>query len=208
MKKNKIFILFFLFLIGSTIHIDTLLSAEKNLPEAIKKTQDYYLEGKKLILKGDYEKANEVFKKAEQILKETYGEYIKTLEKNSSESKEKLFKKAEQAFKEGKLEEAIEAYKNLITFYPKNYNLHYNLGVVYLKKGDYLNAAKEFEEVISLNKRDTDAYYNLGIIYENFLNDKKRAIEFYKQYLKYSTHEKEKKEVKRWVNFLKEERDF
>lgn len=206
------------FLIGGWLNSGLLAAEEielKNSSNTIKTAQDYYLKGKELIIKGEYQKANEAFKKAEEILSETQQTTTpNNVEKDNLTQKEearviaiqldedKMFKRAKEAFNEGRLDEAINLYKKTLLVAPKNYNLHYNLGVIYLKKSDYLNAAEEFKKVVSLNADDADAYYNLGVIYESFLNDKDKALHYYRKYLKYSSHKEEKKVVKTWVDYI------
>ncbi|MCK4809910.1 MAG: tetratricopeptide repeat protein [Candidatus Omnitrophica bacterium] len=182
-------------------------------------SREYYLKGKEFIDKGEYQKANEAFKKAQAILdKITEGDgkskrqkikvriprIKKTPDKEKVQYVDKtIVEEAGKSYFNGDIDQALNLYKEALMFYPENYALHYNLGVVYLKKRDYLNAAKEFEAAVSLNSRDAgDAYYNLGAIYESFLNNKEKATKYYKKYLKISGNREEKKMVRSWLNYL------
>ncbi len=60
---------------------------------------------------------------------------------------------------------------------------HYNMGVLFSEKNDYVRAAKEFQQVIELRPSDPEAQYNLGIIYAEYLPDREKAIQFFRQYL-------------------------
>ncbi len=178
----------------------------------LKTAQEYYLEGKKLLLKGDYEGANKAFQKAEEILSKcSSGEELKQktlyIKKEVKSLQPKVAKnnlknistQAKLAFEEGKYKKALDFYKELLKMHSKNSNLYYNLGVIYLKEANYIKAAQAFEKVVCLNPSDADAYYNLGVLYESYLNDKEKAIAYYKKYLKFSSSDREKKEVKKWI---------
>lgn len=192
----------------------------------IQAAESYYLKGKEYILKEDYHKADQAFKKAQALLEGAATINIEDVKLEGLISPEKevqrvskpkaesvksiknegdILSKAKEAYLQGKLDEALNLYSQALLVYPDNYNFHYNLGVIYLKKLDYLSALKKFETVISLNSRDANAYYNLGIIYENFLNDKKKALSCYEKYLKFTPSGKEKETVKAWVEFIKSE---
>lgn len=228
-RKNKkfgniIYIIMLLpvFLIGSLSNSSLLAGGEgelKSFSDTMARAQDYYLKGKEFILKGEYQKANEAFQKAEEILSRSFQKSnssknlpplsVEQAESEGGKTKQReggnILERAKKAFKENKLDEALGLYKRALNIYPKSYDIHYNLGVIYLKQRNYLNAAKEFQTVVSLNRDDADAYYNLGVIYENFLNDKTQAIRYYKKYLRCSRSDREKKLVKSWIDYIKRE---
>ncbi len=60
---------------------------------------------------------------------------------------------------------------------------HYNMGVMFTKKRDYVRASKEFQQVIELRPDDVDAHYNLGVIYAEHVPDRARAFRFFRKYL-------------------------
>ncbi len=219
--------LIFMFFITAT----SLVSAEEKKTEINlwQLAQDLYREGKKALQEGDYQKANDLFKKAEEILSQPFnisqeekqplsmtveGKKKLLLEKKrkSNENKktisnEDLLLKAKDFYQKGKLKEALGIYKSLVAKNPKNSNLHYNLGVIYLGIREYLNAAHEFEKAILFNPKNAEAYYNLGVLYENYLNDRKKAIKYYKEYLKFSKSYEEKNTIKGWIDFLKRQEE-
>jgi tetratricopeptide (TPR) repeat protein len=63
-------------------------------------------------------------------------------------------------------------------------NMHYNLGVFYTKEKEYSRAAAEFEKAIELTPDDAYSHFNLGYIYAEYLVDRSRAIEHFRQYLR------------------------
>lgn len=65
----------------------------------------------------------------------------------------------------------------------ENGKMHYNLGNMYLKKGLYLKAAYEYDFAVRYLPGDADIAYNQGVLYDYYLNDPKKAIEYYEQHL-------------------------
>jgi tetratricopeptide (TPR) repeat protein len=61
--------------------------------------------------------------------------------------------------------------------------MHYNLGVFYTKNKEYPRAIAEFEKTIELNPDDPYAHYNLGYIYAEYLIDRPKAIEKFREFL-------------------------
>jgi len=62
--------------------------------------------------------------------------------------------------------------------------MHYNLGVFYIKNKEYSRAAAEFEKSIEINSDDAYAYFNLGYIYAEYLVNRKKATENFRHYLR------------------------
>jgi len=60
---------------------------------------------------------------------------------------------------------------------------HYNMGVMFAKKRDYVRAANEFRQVVELRPDDLDAHYNLGVIYAEHRPDREKAMKFFRKYL-------------------------
>jgi tetratricopeptide (TPR) repeat protein len=75
-------------------------------------------------------------------------------------------------------------------------NMHYNLGVFYMKQKDYSRAVSEFEKSIELTPDDTYAHFNLGYIYAEYLVSRPKAVEHFRQYLRLA--KKDDKDVD-WV---------
>jgi chromosome segregation ATPase len=60
---------------------------------------------------------------------------------------------------------------------------HYNLGVLFTQRDDYIRAIKEFRKVVELKPNDGDAYYNLGLIYAEHVPDRQKALQHFRRYL-------------------------
>lgn len=67
--------------------------------------------------------------------------------------------------------------------------MHYNLGVFYIEEGQYRRAIAELEKAIELNPDDAYAYFNLGYIYAEYLVNRPKAVDCFKQYLKLASKE-------------------
>jgi tetratricopeptide (TPR) repeat protein len=183
----------------------------------ISAAEDHYLQGKEFLLKGDYEKANEAFKKAEAALegiKPAPRPVIPLADKAPPESAAAPapvsvdpLQQAAAAYARGNLRGALRFYQKALEKYPRNYNIHYNLGVIYLRGEDYARATDEFEKVIASNKKDAAAYYNLGVLYENFLGNRKQALIYYRKYLIFARKGREKTMVKGWIEYIKGQLD-
>jgi tetratricopeptide (TPR) repeat protein len=62
--------------------------------------------------------------------------------------------------------------------------MHYNLGVFYTGEGQHRRAIAEFEKALELNPDDVYAYFNLGYIYAEYLVDRKKAVDYFRKYLR------------------------
>lgn len=62
--------------------------------------------------------------------------------------------------------------------------MHYNLGVFYTQGKEYSRAIAEFEKAIELNPDDPYAFYNLGYIYAEYVVDRPRAIDNFRQFMR------------------------
>ena len=180
--------------------------------DTVRKSQEYYTAGKKLLEEGDYAAADEAFKKAQGLLINASPpvrvEQITTPPLTTPEKipiEPSLAGKALAASKKEASQEAINLYLKALELAAENPNLHYNLGVEYLKAGEYKKAAESFKKVITLNPKDADAYYNLGALYESYLQDKTRALVYYTSYLKFASHKDTAREVKEWIRQIKKE---
>ena len=60
---------------------------------------------------------------------------------------------------------------------------HYNMGVLFSKRRDYVRASAEFEKVVELKPDDTESFFNLGVIYSEHLPDRERAFRFFQHFL-------------------------
>jgi len=78
-------------------------------------------------------------------------------------------------------------------------DMHYNLGVFYVKGKEYKRAIKEFEKVLDLEPTEADAYYNLGYIYAEQVIDRPKSLSCFRNYLKYTPDAKDADWVKKYL---------
>ena len=78
-------------------------------------------------------------------------------------------------------------------------DMHYNLGVSFIKSQEYERAVKEFTQVIELKPDDAEAHYNLGYIYAEHLVDRPTAIKHFKDYLAYAKDAADRDWVKQYI---------
>ena len=69
--------------------------------------------------------------------------------------------------------------------------VHYNLGNIFFKQGDYARAAIEYNQSVELTPFDAENPYNLAFVSGEFLNDSKTALKHYQQYLFLNPHAKD-----------------
>lgn len=62
--------------------------------------------------------------------------------------------------------------------------MHYNLGVFYTQHQEFPRAVAEFEKAVELNQDDSASYFNLGYIYAEHLQNRPRAVSYFRQFLK------------------------
>jgi len=79
-------------------------------------------------------------------------------------------------------------------------NMHYNLGVFYMQQREYSRAAAELEKAVELTPDDAYAHFNLGYIYAEYLVNRQKAIEHFRQYLRHCKKEdKDTDWVKKYI---------
>ena len=81
----------------------------------------------------------------------------------------------------------------------------YNLGVAYSYAGYFRQAAEMYQKVLEIDPQDVESHYNLGILYEEHLDENKKGIDHYKQFLKLSKDEMKRKDVKNWIRIARTE---
>lgn len=177
------------------------------------KAQEHYRRGKEYSSQGDYLKANEEFKMAEELLKNFKVSspkqelsrkeiLIKRQEKFNAEVNLTLAKAYKMA-KFGKNQQAMTLYLKTLKFVSDNSDIHYNLASFYIKQLNYWEATQELKYVIKINREDADAYYNLGILYEIYLNDINEAMKCYDKYLELKPDALDQLLVCSWIESLK-----
>lgn len=78
--------------------------------------------------------------------------------------------------------------------------MHYNMGVFYTKEKDYSRAVAEFEKCLELAPDDAYAHFNLGYIYAEYMVNRDKAIEQFRQYLRTAkSSDKDVDWVKRYI---------
>ncbi|MBU3934287.1 MAG: tetratricopeptide repeat protein, partial [Candidatus Omnitrophica bacterium] len=131
------------------------------------------------------EKAEREVARANQEMKEILSEKRKKVKqwKNLPQArtiKEKVSKE------EKKLDE-----ERLIYHYSRAFKLDCN--------ERYDEAAVEYAEVLKINPNDADAHYNLALIYDDHLNEKRKAIQHYREYLELKPAAEDASQVASWI---------
>lgn len=67
-------------------------------------------------------------------------------------------------YQQEKFKEAVNVYLDAIMYHPENYDLYYNLGMVYTRLNDFQSAKEYYEKAASLNSLLYHAKYSLGQI--------------------------------------------
>lgn len=75
--------------------------------------------------------------------------------------------------------------------------VHYNMGNIFFKQGDYPKAAVEYTQAVELVPYDPANHYNLAFVSGEFLDDPQTALTHYQQYLFLNPNAKD-------INFVKE----
>ena len=84
-----------------------------------------------------------------------------------------LIDKALQLHKEGKLQEAIKSYSELLDKEKNNSQLLFLIGTAFVQIKDYNNGINYLKKSLSFKPNNASAYSNLGNAYKNFFNTKK-----------------------------------
>jgi tetratricopeptide (TPR) repeat protein len=168
------------------------LSGEQKLEKA----GQYYAKGKQFIQQGEFARADQEFKKAQQILDDSFQSApAGTLKAQPTAGVPGDW----EAVQKSKPEEIIAFLLHAISLDPENPDLHYNLAIQYIKANNFKEAADALQQVIKTNPQDKDAYYNLGVLYENYLDDIKKARAYYSHYIKFSPFSDDAAQVKTWI---------
>ena len=84
---------------------------------------------------------------------------------------------------------AIDGYKKELKSNPDSDILHYNLGVLYSRKGLIREAISEYGQALAINPQFSKAYFNMGAIYAN-QGQLDKAIELWKKCLEIAPNHK------------------
>jgi tetratricopeptide (TPR) repeat protein len=81
------------------------------------------------------------------------------------------------------LEDALSAAKLAVQYVPKNPDAQYTLGMIYEKRGQYVEAERAMREALVANPNYTDVYFSLGILYADQMKDQPKSVEAFTRYL-------------------------
>jgi len=81
------------------------------------------------------------------------------------------------------LEDALSAAKLAVQHVPKNPDAQYTLGMIYEKRGQYVEAERAMREALVANPNYTDVYFSLGILYADQMKDQPKSVEAFTRYL-------------------------
>jgi Flp pilus assembly protein TadD len=104
----------------------------------------------------------------------------------------------------GKLPEAVAAMERAVQASPKQAVFHNQLGITYRQKGDFVKAREAYEKAIALDAGYASPVLNLGILNDLYLQDRRRALALYDQYLVLAGGDAS---VTKWVADLKNRKD-
>lgn len=155
------------------------LKPEALEPEVIETTEDIRVQD---IEAGSGEVASAQPGKAREIADKI------SAEKNTFSLAKKWRKAGYNYQKAGDYDNALEAYKKAIEFYPEYDCVHNDLGIIYYYLGMPNDALREFNEVIRINPDYLNAYSNLALIYEQS-GDNKKAAEYWQKRMELSEKE-------------------
>lgn len=94
----------------------------------------------------------------------------------SPEESEKLFNSGCRHHSEGRIDEALEIYLRLLSYYPEAALLHYNMGLALFDKQEHETAADSFCKALQYTPEDVDSHMNLALCYRR-CGKKKEAAE-------------------------------
>jgi tetratricopeptide (TPR) repeat protein len=197
LPKSTILVLAVLILSGAAFVFgqdSSIISRQQRLDEA----KDHFSLGQSFIKEGNYSAANSEFAKAELMLQEASITQPDTASGEAEPRKEKAADENTQVSK------ATSHYLEEIKKETSSPDYYYNLGIDYLKKGQFVQAEESFKLTINLNPLDKDACYNLAVLYENYLGNQEKALKYYQQYLNINGGAADADQVKSWIKALKQ----
>lgn len=101
--------------------------------------------------------------------------------------------------------EAIDAYGNALKLNPENVDVRVDMGTCYRRAGRPDKAAEEFRKAIRINPRHIYARRNLGVVLAYDLNDKRKAIKEFEEYLRLSPDTPDSQKIRQLIRDLKSE---
>jgi len=151
--------------------VKALKKENSSLASDLKRSRDELLR-----LKPELEKAKEQVQSQEQKIQSTQQKFEDAAQKN---------KALEHTFVDAPLKCAQIARQNKVLI-RRTANMHYNMGVFYTKQKEYSRAIAEFEKAVELAPDDAYSYFNLGYIYAEYIQQRQKAIDYFRKYLQYA----------------------
>lgn len=81
------------------------------------------------------------------------------------------------------LDEALSAAKLAVEYAPKNPDSQYTLGLIYEKRGQYVEAEHAMRGALVVNPNYLDVYFSLGLLYADEIKDQPKSVEAFTRYL-------------------------
>lgn len=185
-------------LIERNDHAGALTVFEKMVEEG-ESAEVYYNIGYIKTSQGKYGEAIAAFRKATQLDRlfakayEAMGRAYQKL--GRKEDAEKALQKAADIYMtREKIQDAEEILNEIMEINPDTVNVFNSLGVLYRKKGDYLNALRHYQKALKIHPETAHIHYNMGRLHLD-LNDPGKAKQFFADALKLDPGFKEAREV-------------
>lgn len=99
-----------------------------------------------------------------------------------------------------KNDKALVALQKAVEINPNNIDAYNQLAWVYREKADFAKAEETYLQGLVQNSKDAELNYNLGILYDLILQNPKKALYYYEQYLENTSGDD--KQVEMWVKDL------
>ena len=94
------------------------------------------------------------------------------------------------------IEEALAAAKLAVQYAPNNPDSYYTLGLIYEKRGQYVEAERAMRAALEANPNYVDVYFTLGELYADGIKDQKKSVEAFERYLELGgTHNRAREAV-------------
>lgn len=116
-------------------------------------------------------------------------------------TKTAIGQKGKYAEEKNALEEKITTLQTVIQEEKAGY--HYNLAVAYTQANLYDEAIATYERSLELKPDNPEAHFNLGLLYDNVKQEREKAIEHYRAYLRLKPDAADKEEIESWITELK-----
>lgn len=86
---------------------------------------------------------------------------------SSAQSIEELMSQGQQLLERGAFNQAVTAFRNVVSREPDNFEARFNLAFAYLQWGRNSNAVDEFKQALRYQPQNSEVWSNMAIAYEN-----------------------------------------